>query len=209
MATSSSRSCRRSSNGAIATSSSTPSGSRPRASCAASTHRRAATRSCRSTIACSALRATISPATRPCAGREQGLSAWSARSRPRGTPGVGTPLERGCRAPAPDRDGRALLRNLVVREGRRTGLIQVRLVTTEGELEVDSLADTLAGALGDHLSAVLWTRSSASPRPPPAASPSASGASASCPRDWVSSTCASPRKRSSKRTPRWPRSCIG
>jgi tRNA/tmRNA/rRNA uracil-C5-methylase (TrmA/RlmC/RlmD family) len=59
--------------------------------------------------------------------------------------------------PAPD--GRALLRNLVVREGRRTGKLQVRIVTTEGELDAPSLAAALAAELGEHLSGVLWTRS--------------------------------------------------
>ena len=115
--------------------------------------------------------------------REQGLTAW-ARSRSRanarsettttaarttparaGRPaparaGTSSPARAGMTAPAPDRYGRALLRNLVVREGRRTGLIQVRLVTTEGELQADAFADVLADALGDHLSGVLWTRSS-------------------------------------------------
>jgi 23S rRNA (uracil1939-C5)-methyltransferase len=51
------------------------------------------------------------------------------------------------------------LRNLVVREGRRAGLLQVRIVTTEGELDVGSLAATLSQGLGDALSGVLWTRS--------------------------------------------------
>jgi 23S rRNA (uracil1939-C5)-methyltransferase len=60
---------------------------------------------------------------------------------------------------APAADGRAQLRNLVVREGRRSGQLQVRIVTTEGELEAGSLAATLSEALGDDLSGVLWTRS--------------------------------------------------
>jgi 23S rRNA (uracil1939-C5)-methyltransferase len=59
--------------------------------------------------------------------------------------------------PAPD--GRALLRNLVVREGRHTGRLQVRVVSTGGELEVSSLADALRAELGEGLSGVLWTRS--------------------------------------------------
>jgi len=63
-------------------------------------------------------------------------------------------------APAPD--GRPFLRNLVVREGRRTGRLQVRLVTTDGELDVPSLAAALVAELGEQiLSGVLWTRSSA------------------------------------------------
>jgi 23S rRNA (uracil1939-C5)-methyltransferase len=100
--------------------------------------------------------------------RERGLRAW----------------ERGSRSAGPGPDGRALLRNLVVREGRRTGLLQVRLVTTPGTLEeIGGLATTLAeelgggesrkrdgmgrevedeGAAGEGvLSGVLWTRSAA------------------------------------------------
>jgi 23S rRNA (uracil1939-C5)-methyltransferase len=88
--------------------------------------------------------------------RAQGLSAWE-RSARRGADGA----ESGGRServgPAPD--GRARLRNLVVREGRRTGKLQVRIVTTEGELEVGELAAALSGALGESLSGVLWTRS--------------------------------------------------
>jgi 23S rRNA (uracil1939-C5)-methyltransferase len=45
-----------------------------------------------------------------------------------------------------------LLRNLVVREGRRTGELQVRLVTSGEELELDGLAEA-TGA-----DSVLWTR---------------------------------------------------
>src|SRR5207245_1691 len=37
--------------------------------------------------------------------------------------------------PGPAPDGRARLRNLVVREGRRSGQLQIRIVTTEGELD--------------------------------------------------------------------------
>jgi 23S rRNA (uracil1939-C5)-methyltransferase len=59
----------------------------------------------------------------------------------------------------PGSDGRARLRNLVVREGRRTGKLQVRIVTTEGELEAGALAGALSEGLGDSLSGVLWTRS--------------------------------------------------
>jgi tRNA/tmRNA/rRNA uracil-C5-methylase (TrmA/RlmC/RlmD family) len=60
----------------------------------------------------------------------------------------------------PGPDGRALLRNLVVREGRRTGRLQVRIVTTDGELDAPSFAAALAAELGEQrLSGVLWTRS--------------------------------------------------
>jgi 23S rRNA (uracil1939-C5)-methyltransferase len=60
---------------------------------------------------------------------------------------------------APGPDGRAQLRNLVVREGRHTGKLQVRVVTTEGELDAPSLAHALHAELGGQLSGVLWTRS--------------------------------------------------
>ncbi len=59
--------------------------------------------------------------------------------------------------PAPD--GRVRLRNLVVREGRHTGKLQVRIVTTAGELEAGALAAALSEALGERLAGVLWTRS--------------------------------------------------
>jgi tRNA/tmRNA/rRNA uracil-C5-methylase (TrmA/RlmC/RlmD family) len=60
----------------------------------------------------------------------------------------------------PAADGRARLRNLVVREGRHTGRLQVRLVSTPGELDVQSLEQALREELGEHLSGLLWTRSS-------------------------------------------------
>ncbi|HUN77772.1 MAG TPA: 23S rRNA (uracil(1939)-C(5))-methyltransferase RlmD [Solirubrobacteraceae bacterium] len=106
--------------------------------------------------------------------REQGLRAW----------------ERGVRDAGPGPGGEALLRNLVVREGRRTGRLQVRLVSTPGKLpDVAGLAKALAAELngeapaagggqersatgldretpaaglgGETLSGVLWTRSAA------------------------------------------------
>jgi 23S rRNA (uracil1939-C5)-methyltransferase len=81
----------------------------------------------------------------------QGLTAWE-----RGERGPGR--ERGQRI-GPASDGRVQLRNLVVREGRRTGRLQVRIVTTEGELEAGELAAALAEGLGESLDGVLWTRS--------------------------------------------------
>src|SRR5579884_2627462 len=51
------------------------------------------------------------------------------------------------------RSGQGLLRNLVVREGRRTGQLQVRLVTSEGKLDRESLAAAVAPVDG-----LLWTR---------------------------------------------------
>jgi 23S rRNA (uracil1939-C5)-methyltransferase len=47
------------------------------------------------------------------------------------------------------------LRNLVVREGRRTGAIQVRLVTSSAKLDTESLAST---GIAAGLDGVLWTR---------------------------------------------------
>jgi 23S rRNA (uracil1939-C5)-methyltransferase len=60
--------------------------------------------------------------------RTQGLSAWDRRDQ------VG------------------LLRNLVIREGRRTGELQVRLVTSSGSIDVDSLADAV------QCEGLFWTR---------------------------------------------------
>jgi 23S rRNA (uracil1939-C5)-methyltransferase len=49
--------------------------------------------------------------------------------------------------------GEGLLRNLVVREGRRSGQVQVRLVTRPGELDRDSLVQAASTVDG-----LLWTR---------------------------------------------------
>jgi 23S rRNA (uracil1939-C5)-methyltransferase len=51
------------------------------------------------------------------------------------------------------RSGEGLLRNLVVREGRRTGQLQARLVTSAGRLDRDSLTRAGVG-----LDGLLWTR---------------------------------------------------
>jgi len=51
------------------------------------------------------------------------------------------------------RSGEGFLRNLVVREGRRTGQLQVRLVTSPGALDTDALASAITTADG-----LLWTR---------------------------------------------------
>ena len=60
--------------------------------------------------------------------REEGLSAWDRRS------------------------GAGFLRNLVIREGRRSGQLQARLVTSEGDFR----AEAFAAALG--ADSVLWTQ---------------------------------------------------
>ena len=46
-------------------------------------------------------------------------------------------------APWDRRDQRGFLRNLVIREGRRTGQTQVRLVTSPGKLDVDGFIDAV------------------------------------------------------------------
>ena len=51
------------------------------------------------------------------------------------------------------RSGEGFLRNLVVREGRRTNALQVRLVTSRGLLDRDSLTRA-----GEGLDGLLWTR---------------------------------------------------
>ena len=90
--------------------------------------------------------------------RGEASGARRSRSRPVGSRRPGS--ARGEDRTGPGPDGRALLRNLVVREGRRTGGLQVRIVTTEGELDAPSLAAALAAELGEQrLSGVLWTRS--------------------------------------------------
>ncbi len=50
------------------------------------------------------------------------------------------------------RSGAGFLRNLVVREGRRSGQLQARIVTSDGDFRADALAEA-AGADG-----FLWTR---------------------------------------------------
>lgn len=83
--------------------------------------------------------------------REQGLRAWDRHRE-----SIGEGVRAAARAGAP------LLRNLVVREGRRTGKLQVRLVSTPGELDAGGLARALVRELGeDALTGVLWTQSRA------------------------------------------------
>jgi 23S rRNA (uracil1939-C5)-methyltransferase len=110
--------------------------------------------------------------------RAQGLTAWERGRRGEGAQQDGEEAQepaapdagersrgrrQGGRAmrderTGPGADGRARLRNLVVREGRRSGRLQVRIVTTDGELEAGALAAALSEGLGESLSGVLWTR---------------------------------------------------
>ncbi|MSW50587.1 MAG: 23S rRNA (uracil(1939)-C(5))-methyltransferase RlmD [Actinobacteria bacterium] len=53
-----------------------------------------------------------------------------------------------------------LLRNLVVREGARTGELQVRIVTSVGEFDVSGLANHLNETLAVPPTGVLWTQMS-------------------------------------------------
>ena len=93
--------------------------------------------------------------------REHGLLAWSRGGRPGGGRARDEERERQADAPAqgnarrsreqrtgPAPDGRPLLRNLVVREGRHSGKLQVRLVSTDGELEAGAFAAALVAELG-------------------------------------------------------------
>ena len=50
------------------------------------------------------------------------------------------------------REQRGLLRNLVIREGRRTGELQVRLVTSPGQIDTDSLIEAV------RCDGLFWTR---------------------------------------------------
>ncbi len=58
-------------------------------------------------------------------------------------------------SPFDRRDRTGFLRNLVVREGRRTGMVQARLVTSDGDVRSQAFADAIEA------SGVLWTRTSA------------------------------------------------
>src|SRR5262249_43455035 len=81
--------------------------------------------------------------------RGEGLSAWDRGAFP----------EARERRTSPAADGRARLRNLVVRESRHSGQLLLRIVTTAGELDGGSLARALSGELGAALCGVLCTRS--------------------------------------------------
>lgn len=98
---------------------------------------------------------------------EQGLTPWEravgaeVEVENDGIPGADRRRSAADARTGPASDGRARLRNLVVREGRRTGELQIRLVSTPGELEIDSFAHALTQALGEQvISGVLWTRTS-------------------------------------------------
>jgi 23S rRNA (uracil1939-C5)-methyltransferase len=91
--------------------------------------------------------------------RAEGLTAWDRGRRSGAGPAGRRGGHRREERIGPAADGRARLRNLVVREGRHSGQLQVRLVTSGGELEAGSLAAALHEGLGQSLSGVLWSRS--------------------------------------------------
>ena len=152
---------------------------------AASTPRVAGTRSSRSRTACW-------PRSAGNAAARRGSSQWCRRA------GL-TAYDRRAAA-------RAFLRNLVVREGRRTGQLQARLVTAPGELD----GDGAGGGRASRLAGLLWTRidsvaettagrrdRAAGGRRPPRGGARRAGPARSRPR------------RSSRPTPRWPSGCTG
>lgn len=57
------------------------------------------------------------------------------------------------------RTGHGFLRNLVIREGRRTGDLQVRVVTGEGDLRADALAEAVRERFPE--ASMLWTPTAA------------------------------------------------
>jgi 23S rRNA (uracil1939-C5)-methyltransferase len=91
--------------------------------------------------------------------RTEGLTAWDRGKRSGAGPAGRRGGHRREQRIGPAGDGRAQLRNLVVREGRHSGQLQVRIVTSEGELEAGALAVALSAGLEESLSGVLWTRS--------------------------------------------------
>ena len=149
------------------------------------------------------LRAALVPRSRA---RRLGAQPRRARGARRAAARVSGRDERV--GPAPD--GRARLRNLVVREGRRTGKLQVRIVTHRRRARGGrARGGAQRGARREPRRACCGRARAASPRRPPAARPSSCGARPSCPSGSASSTCASPPRRSSRRTPRWPSCCTG
>ena len=161
-ASSSRRSCRRWSSGATATSSSTPSATDAdgRAGLRLPRPGRLRTASRRSRTACSPPSAATARASSRCAGAaRQGLTRVGARRR-RGAASAPSASDATPRRTAPAPDGRARLRNLVVREGRRTGKLQVRLVTHRRASSTPARSRRRSReALGESLGGVLWTRS--------------------------------------------------
>jgi 23S rRNA (uracil1939-C5)-methyltransferase len=57
------------------------------------------------------------------------------------------------------RSGHGFMRNLVIREGRRTGDLQLRVVTGDGEFRADALARALRERFPE--ASLLWTRTAA------------------------------------------------
>ena len=89
--------------------------------------------------------------------------------------------EQGLR-PGTGASSSGLLRNLVVREGRRTGELQVRLVTSPGAIDTDALAAAV------DCEGLFWTQPPASARARRAARPSAWPAPSGCASSSASSS---------------------
>ena len=151
---------RASSSGATATSSSTPSATRRgrRPSCCVRLPR---ARRRQRVIAMRRLPARLrarQPGARGRAGwcREQGLTAWDAAARGRA---AARAARRASSARARRRTAARACATSSCAKGAARGQLQVRIVTTDGELEAGALAAALSEALGESLSGVLWTRS--------------------------------------------------
>ncbi len=147
---------------------------------------------------------------------QQGLRAWSAAGSGRRLPSRRGPRPRDPdphreerTGPAPD--GRARLRNLVVREGRRTGTAagphrHHRRASSRRARWRPRCTRRSASSLERR---ALDALAPASPRRPPAGRPSSCGATRSCPSALGELTCGSPPRRSSRPTPRWPSCSMG
>ena len=114
--------------------------------------------------------------------REQGLTAYDRRTN------VG------------------FLRNLVVREGRRTGALQARLVTSDDADGLDR--EALVAAVGDDLKGLSVDAHRLRRRDDPGRHHRGPGGIDALPRgDRRHDASGSPPRRSSRRTPRWPSGC--
>ena len=144
-------------------------------SCAASTRPGASTRSSRSTTACWPPSAPTPRASRcsPSAART-GCRAWDRRAQ------------------------EGFLRNLVVREGRRTGQLQVRLVTSPGKLPVDELIDAV------DCEGLLWTQTEGLGESTAGGETTLLAGAPQLLEELGGLRSRSPTTRSSRPTPRWP-----
>ncbi len=135
--------------------------------------------------------------------------AWCAAAGPR-RPGSAAAPDAAPRAAAngPARrptGGRGCATSSCARGGG-PGRLQVRIVTTDGELDAGEPGPGAERQSSASASPACCGRApTGSPRRPRAARRSSSGARPSCPSASANSTCGSPPRPSSRRTPRWPR----